>query len=156
MTTEPTWAEVNAFIRANPDGAELGEIGELFGLTVERVRQIEASALRKMSRALGNAGHIARGATAINARREARIRAVSRLSGYADDEIAAMLSMDLATVRNTLRVLRARGERMQVRRSLGRLEVRVCMRCGESFTVPASQPTKCCSRSCGARLRWAR
>lgn len=45
-----------AFVNQHPDGATLEEVGNAFGLTRERVRQIEAVALRKLLEALGPEG----------------------------------------------------------------------------------------------------
>lgn len=40
------------FVADHPNGATLGEIGALYGVTRERIRQIEAAALRKLKRRL--------------------------------------------------------------------------------------------------------
>ncbi len=40
--------QAQAFVAAHPDGATLEEIGELWGITRERVRQIERDALRQL------------------------------------------------------------------------------------------------------------
>lgn len=53
-----TWLELpfehdrtaQAFVRLHPNGASLEEVGDAMGMTRERVRQIEAIALRKMRR----------------------------------------------------------------------------------------------------------
>lgn len=48
---ELPWAlhrEAHEVVAAHPDGMTLEEIGDILGLTRERVRQIEASALRKL------------------------------------------------------------------------------------------------------------
>lgn len=47
-TREPSMAEVLAIVAENPNGMTLDEIGQVLGVTRERVRQIEFSALRKL------------------------------------------------------------------------------------------------------------
>lgn len=47
-----TYEDMIAFIDKHPDGATLEEVGEVLGITRERVRQIEFSALRKLRREL--------------------------------------------------------------------------------------------------------
>lgn len=49
-------AETVAFVEAHPDGATLDEIGEWLGVTRERVRQMEADALRSLALRLRLAG----------------------------------------------------------------------------------------------------
>lgn len=45
---EPPWDVVYSSIKKNPDGMSLEDIGEVFGLTRERIRQIEADAFEKL------------------------------------------------------------------------------------------------------------
>lgn len=45
---EPPWDVVYASIKKNPDGMSLEDIGEVFGLTRERIRQMEADAFEKL------------------------------------------------------------------------------------------------------------
>lgn len=45
--------DAQAFVREHPDGALLEEVGDYFGLTRERIRQIQARALEKMATQLG-------------------------------------------------------------------------------------------------------
>jgi len=54
-TTDPTWAEVERFIDEHPGGATLEEVGAAFGLTRERVRQIEQRAIAHLLAAWGAA-----------------------------------------------------------------------------------------------------
>jgi hypothetical protein len=42
------WAQ--AFVDVHPEGATLEDVGAMFGVTKERVRQIEAEAMRKLRR----------------------------------------------------------------------------------------------------------
>src|SRR6266545_3531253 len=51
-SSEPTWREVFEFIAEHPDGAGLAEIAAAFGMTSERVRQLEQRALAKVRLAL--------------------------------------------------------------------------------------------------------
>ena len=44
--------EAQCFVAAHPDGAERGDVAAFFGLSGERVRQIEESALAKMREAM--------------------------------------------------------------------------------------------------------
>ncbi len=48
--------QAQAFVAAHPDGATLEEIGELWGITRERVRQIERAALHQLRARLKLAG----------------------------------------------------------------------------------------------------
>ncbi len=43
--------DCQALVEANPDGMTLEQVGEVLGLTRERVRQIEHAALEKIKRA---------------------------------------------------------------------------------------------------------
>lgn len=45
--------EVQRFVEEHPDGAERGEVAAFFGLSNERIRNLEVSALRKMREAMG-------------------------------------------------------------------------------------------------------
>ena len=45
---EPPWDVVYASIKKNPDGMSLEDIGEVFGVTRERIRQLEADAFAKL------------------------------------------------------------------------------------------------------------
>lgn len=45
---QPSWEDVFALIEENPDGMSLEDIGKVFGMTRERVRQIEVGALAKI------------------------------------------------------------------------------------------------------------
>jgi len=45
---EPPWDVVYSSIKKNPDGMSLEDIGEVFGVTRERIRQIEADAFEKL------------------------------------------------------------------------------------------------------------
>lgn len=62
------WAddpEAQAMVAESPGGMTLGEVGEYFGITRERVRQIEADALRKIRLADINTGKLRRALTDI-------------------------------------------------------------------------------------------
>lgn len=52
MTAEPTDAEVEQFISAHPDGANLDQIAGAFGVTRQRAQQLVTSAVAKALRAL--------------------------------------------------------------------------------------------------------
>lgn len=45
---EPEWSEVWALIEDHPGGMSCAEIGEVFGVSRERIRQIEEGAIRKL------------------------------------------------------------------------------------------------------------
>lgn len=60
---QPPWDEVFQHIEDNPDGMSLEDIGKVFGLTRERIRQIELDALAKI-KAGGEGGKIDFGAWA--------------------------------------------------------------------------------------------
>ena len=45
---EPPWDVVYSSIKKNPDGMSLEDIGEVFGVTRERIRQLEADAFAKL------------------------------------------------------------------------------------------------------------
>lgn len=47
-----TWEECYAFVDSHPSGATLDEVGQALGVCRERIRQIEAVALRKLARVL--------------------------------------------------------------------------------------------------------
>lgn len=49
-------AEVQAWVAERPDGASLDEIGEFFGVSRERVRQLESEALRSLAMRLALVG----------------------------------------------------------------------------------------------------
>lgn len=51
-SVDPDEATVQAFISAHQNGGTLEEISALFGCTRERIRQIEARAIAKISREL--------------------------------------------------------------------------------------------------------
>lgn len=105
--TEPTWAEVDAFVRAHPDGAELDEIATFLDCTKEYVRKVERSALRKVSVALGNRGFLAgRGATSMEtmrARQLDRVRDLVAFEPMPAAEIATMLGCSVQHARNLLK-----------------------------------------------------
>jgi hypothetical protein len=47
---EPSFDEVEVFIADHEGGATLDEVAAAFGVTRERIRQIETTALRKLTR----------------------------------------------------------------------------------------------------------
>jgi hypothetical protein len=52
FSQEPSWSAVMEFVHRHPGGATLEEVGDAFGVTRERVRQIESGALRKLALAM--------------------------------------------------------------------------------------------------------
>ena len=52
MSHEPSDSEVDAFVAAHPDGGTLEQVASLWGVTRERVRQLEARAVAKLQREL--------------------------------------------------------------------------------------------------------
>jgi DNA-directed RNA polymerase sigma subunit (sigma70/sigma32) len=53
---EPSDKEVEQFIESHPSGATLEECAVLFGVTRERIRQIEAAAVEKVTTRLRRLG----------------------------------------------------------------------------------------------------
>ena len=107
MMREPTWDEVDAFVRAHPDGAELDEIARFLGCTKEWVRKVERRALRKVSVALGNRGFLAgRGATSMETTRARQLDRVRNLVAFEPmpaAEIAILLGCSIQHARNLLK-----------------------------------------------------
>lgn len=104
---EPTWAEVDAFVRAHPDGAELDEIAALLQCTKEHVRAIERRALRKLSVALGNRGFLAgRGVVSARVRHAHQLDRVRDLVAFEPmpaAEVATLLGCSIQHARNLLK-----------------------------------------------------
>ena len=49
MSHEPSESEISEFLEARPGGGTLEEVASVWGVTRERIRQVEAKALKKLA-----------------------------------------------------------------------------------------------------------